>query len=43
MGSELAQVQGSGPKGSSGRQEHQEGTGVSAEFPAAAELGIEDP
>ena len=42
-GSELAQVQGLAHKGSSGRQEHQEGTGASVEFPATAELGSEDP
>ena len=40
--SELAQVQGSAPRGSSGQQEHQEGTGASTEFPATAELGSTD-
>ena len=36
VGSELAQVQSSTPKGSGGQQgpEHREGTGVSLEFPA---------
>lgn len=40
MGSELAQVQSSTPKGSGGQRkpEHREGTGVSLEFPAEAEL-----
>lgn len=41
MGSALAQVQGSTPKGSSEQQEleRQEGTGVSLKFPAEAEPG----